>query len=206
MKTFRVDVNVTNVINLEAFEFNLTYDPYLLEYNSSQISVSYASYSVGLNNGSVRMTANGVPSINGTTTIATITLRLRKNVTTTERAWFVWNTQKPNYTCPLIFSSHSLNGTGSVPIDHEPINGTYLYKPVPGDLDMSGVVDITDLAGAALAFGAERGVDGKYWHDPPCGICPHLPIFDIKVDVENTINILDIVLIARNFGRVEPEP
>jgi hypothetical protein len=203
-----VDINVTNVITLEAFEFNLTYDPDLLELESApQIRVPFTSSSLGLNNGWVYITASGIPSINGTVTLTTITFKIRRYVTDAQQAWFVWNTNKSNYTCALAFSHHSLNGTGNTPIKHEVINGTYIYKPVPGDVDMSGKVDISDLAAVARAFGAKyNATDGKYWHDPPCTKCPHEPFLDIKVDEKKTINILDIVIVARNFLREEPEP
>jgi hypothetical protein len=197
-KDFDVNVTVTYVINLEAFNFTLTYDPNLLIllYNDSRILLG-TSGGISWNNGSVSGYARGItPPVNGTATLATIRFRA---------LGVVWNTVNGSGSCALAFSYTNLTEPGGAPIEHVAVNGTYVYKPVPGDLDMSGKVDISDLAAVARAFGAKyNATDGKYWHDPPCTKCPHLPILDVKVD--GVINILDIVLIARNYLREEPEP
>jgi len=189
-KKFDVDIKVSDVVNLEAFDFNLTYDPYLLKFgNAWQIHVACADGWVVWNDtqGSVFGHAYGIsPLVNGTVTIATVKFQVRRG--------FVWNTVNGSRSCPLEFSYTNLTRPGDVVIEHEAINGTYRYKPVPGDLDMSGAVNIIDLAAAAHAFGLSSGDPGwdEYWF--------------ANVYVDDTINILDIVIIARNFGRTEPEP
>ena len=189
-KKFDVDIKVTDVVNLEAFDFKLTYDPYLLKFgNEWQIHVTCANGWVVWNDtqGSVFGHADGIsPLVNGTATLATVKFQVRRG--------FVWNTVNSSRSCPLEFSYTNLTRTGNTPIEHEAINGTYRYKPVPGDLDMSGSVDILDLAAAAHAFGLDSGDPSweVYWF--------------ANVYVDDTINILDIVIIARNFGRTEPEP
>lgn len=189
-KKFDVDIKVSDVVNLEAFDFNLTYDPYLLKFgNAWEIHVACADGWVVWNDtkGSVFGHAYGIsPLVNGTVTIATVKFQVRRG--------FVWNTVNGSRSCPLEFSYTSLTRPGDVVIEHEAINGTYRYKPVPGDLDMSGAVNIIDLAAAAHAFGLSSGDPGwdEYWF--------------ANVYVDDTINILDIVIIARNFGRTEPEP
>jgi len=189
-KKFDVDIKVTDVVNLEAFDFKLTYDPYLLKFgNEWQIHVTCANGWVVWNDtqGSVFGHADGIsPLVNGTATLATVKFQVRRG--------FVWNTVNSSRSCPLEFSYTNLTRTGNTPIEHEAINGTYRYKPVPGDLDMSGSVDILDLAAAAHAFGLSSGDPSweVYWF--------------ANVYVDDTINILDIVIIARNFGRTEPEP
>jgi len=189
-KKFDVDIKVTDVVNLEAFDFNLTYDPYLLKFgNEWQIHVTCVNGWVVWNDtqGSVFGHADGIsPLVNGTATLATVKFQVRRG--------FVWNTVNSSRSCSLEFSYTNLTRSGNVAIEHEAINGTYRYKPVPGDLDMSGNVNILDLSAAAHAFGLSSGDPGwdEYWF--------------ANVYVDDTINILDIVIIARNFGRTEPEP
>ena len=58
---------------------------------------------------------------------------------------------------------------------------------VPGDLNRDGVVNILDLATAAVAYGSHPG--HLRWN----------PVADL--DENNIINILDITIIAKNFGK-----
>jgi hypothetical protein len=189
-KKFDVNILVRDVVNLEAFDFNLTYDPYLLKFgNEWQIHVACANGWVVWNDtqGSVVGHADGIsPLVNGTVTLATIKFKVSRG--------FVWNTVNRSRSCSLEFSYTNLARPGDVAIEHEAIDGAYRYKPVPGDLDMSGNVDILDLSAAAHAFGLTSSDPGwdVYWF--------------ANVYVDDTINILDIVIIARNFGRTDPEP
>jgi len=184
-KKFDVDINVTNVINLEAFEFNFTYDPSLLKVD--KIFVDYTSYYIGVNSGSVFVHVEGIsPLVNGTAKLATIKFKVAHG--------FVWNTVNRSRSCDLAFSYTNLTAPGNTPIEHDAINGTYIYKPVPGDLDLSGEVDILDLSAAAKAFGLKST-------DPSWNVYWFADVY-----VDDVINILDIVLIARNFHRTEPEP
>jgi len=59
-----------------------------------------------------------------------------------------------------------------------------VHSAAPGDLNDDGKVDIRDVAVAAVAFGSHPG--HLRWN----------PIADVNKD--NTVNIVDIVLIAKN--------
>jgi hypothetical protein len=100
---------------------------------------------------------------------------------------FAWNTETSQVSCSLDFSVHQLN-TIIGPIDHDAISGTYVYRPVPGDLSMDGLVDIVDLLTVAGLFGTSTGV-------------PYVPA-DLNHD--GVIDIFDVILVAHNFGRTEP--
>jgi len=183
---FDAQINVTNIVNLNAFNFSFTYDAGLLEIIYPYVTVPSFSGSLivykGWGDGTVFVNVTGIaPPLNGSIVLATVKFKVKTG--------FVWNTQTRVINSTLNFTIHEFNdGT----VEHETINGTYRYKPVPGDLDLDGVVTIIDLAFAARAFGTNEGEPG--WQD----------IADLNRD--RTINILDLVIIARNFGREEPEP
>jgi len=178
---FDVNVNVTNIVNLAAFEFELAYNSTLLEVIS--VIVPFSAPIVGYGTGVVSVNVTNIsPPLNGSRILATIRFKAAQGI--------VWNTERASVNCTLAFSYHEVLAPGDVPIEHSAVNGTYLYKPVPGDLNMDGVVDIIDLAAAANVFGTNEGEPG--WFE----------IADLNLD--DTINILDIIVIARNFGRTEP--
>mgnify|MGYP001059456457 CR=1 FL=1 len=182
-KDFDVNVTIAYAVNLEAFNFTLTYDPNLLKllYGESRILLG-TSGGISWNNGSVSGYAKGItPRVNGTATLAIIRFRA---------LGVVWNTVNRSASCALMFDYTNL--TGPENILHVAINGTYIYKPVPGDLDMSGTVDISDLSAVAGYYGLKIS-DPGWW-----------PMADVYVD--GVINIFDLIIIARNYLREEPEP
>jgi hypothetical protein len=65
------------------------------------------------------------------------------------------------------------------------IVGYFELRPIPGDLNLDGHVDIEDLSAIAKAYG-----------DPNT--------FDI--DGSGEVDIFDIVIVAKNFCRTEPDP
>lgn len=187
---FDVYINVTNVVNLNAFYFKLTFNSTLLKVPSTnttyiEILLHGAKESRGLGDGYVVFNVSGIsPVVNGSLRLA----RVRFTVNGT-----IWNIQTRNASCTLEFTEHQLNGTSGT-IEHEAINATYIYKPVPGDLNMDGLVDIIDLAAVAQGFGA-------YPTDPRWSM-----YYFADLNLDNIINIFDIVMVARNYGRTEPEP
>ena len=176
---FAVNITVTDVVNLSSFEFNFTYDQSLLKVlkveNPPYIPVPYQEP----DGGSIYIKVEDIgPTINGSTTLVTITFKVMQG--------FAWSTQATSINCTLGFdpANHTLN-LGE-PIDHEVVNGTYSYVPLRGDVYlMDGVVDIYDLLFVANKFGTEPG-------GPPYDRA------DMNRDGE--IDILDIILVARNFG------
>jgi hypothetical protein len=65
------------------------------------------------------------------------------------------------------------------------IVGYFELRPIPGDLNLDGHVDIEDLSAIAKAYG-----------DPNT--------FDLNGD--GIVDIFDIVIVAKNFCRTEPDP
>jgi hypothetical protein len=62
----------------------------------------------------------------------------------------------------------------------------YTFVPIPGDLNRDGIVDIVDL----MIIASMYGKDNKYYN------------FDNSLG--DTIDIYDIVIVAKNFGRTTP--
>jgi parallel beta-helix repeat protein len=180
---FGVAINVTNVVDLEELEVELTFNSTLL----NVIDVGIAPFFTGsyvteweVNNtlGTVFINIKDiVPYANGSGSIATLTFQVIYSI--------VWNAEKTSINSTLNFNSTKLLAAGDVPIDHDAVNGTYYYVPVEGDLNRDGTVELTDLVIAGQAFGS----------DP----APPYDIVDLNSD--GAIDILDIIVIARNYGR-----
>jgi hypothetical protein len=179
---FAVNVTVTNVVNLDSFEFNLTYDPTLLNVikveNPPGIPVPYQKP----NNGSIYIRVEGIsPTISGNRTLVTITFKVMRG--------FAWNTQTTSVNCTLGFDPLYTTLNLTKPIAHEAVNGTYSYVPLQGDVcpmnAPDGLVDIGDLLFVANKFGTEPG-------GPPYD--------DADMNRDGKIDILDVILVARNFG------
>jgi hypothetical protein len=129
--------------------------------------------------GQIFVDVNGInPPIDGSMILA----KVKFNVTT----GFVWSTETPTFTSKLNFTSHLFNNGL---LDHDAIDGTYVYNPVPGDLNRDGLVDIVDLMIVAGYFGANPG---------------STPYAEADLNHDGWIDILDIILVARNFGRTTP--
>jgi len=74
------------------------------------------------------------------------------------------------------------------------IIGYYEFRPIPGDLNMDGHVDIEDLSAIAKCYGATpANSDWNYCDD-----------FDL--DDSDAVDIFDVVIVAKNFCRTEPDP
>lgn len=74
------------------------------------------------------------------------------------------------------------------------IIGYYEFRPIPGDLNMDGHVDIEDLSAIAKCYGATpTNSDWNYCDD-----------FDL--DGSDAVDIFDVVIVAKNFCRTEPDP
>jgi hypothetical protein len=178
---FDANINVTNIVNLQSFYFEVKFDPTLL----SAQTVTVPSFSgnperiIGQLIDTVFVNVTGIsPVANGSMTLATIRFRVMKG--------FIWNTTTPIINSTINFTLHVFNTTGGASIDHEAINGNYTYRPVQGDVNTDGKVDLVDLGTEAVVFGTRSS-------DPAWK-----PELDLNGD--GTINILDIILVARNYG------
>jgi hypothetical protein len=180
---FDVKVNVTTIVNLHAFNFNLTYNPAIIEALTVKVEPFFnGSYSIveqTIKNeiGFVFVQVDSInPSANGSGTLARITFKVKTGV--------VW--PDPPLTCSLAFYDSKLLRVGDVEIEHDAFAGTYSYEPIKGDLNMDGLVELYDLVRTAQAFGLKLG--DPDW-DP-----------DADMNLDNVINILDIIVVASNFG------
>lgn len=76
-------------------------------------------------------------------------------------------------------------------------NGKFVFDPIPGDLDGSGHVDITDILIIAGYYGYEL-------IEPWPGLPPKYITFYYDLDNDKDIDIFDIVIVAKNFCRTAP--
>jgi hypothetical protein len=67
------------------------------------------------------------------------------------------------------------------------IANLYIFRPIPGDLNRDGVVDITDIIIMARHY---------------VGAAPYSSFYDFNGD--NVVDIFDFVVITKNFGRTTP--
>jgi hypothetical protein len=180
---FDIKVNITNIINLNAFKFNITYNPALIQAQTIKVEPFFnASYFVAeqrINNeiGLVSIRVNSItPAANGSGVLATIAFKVVSSV--------IW----PDLplSCNFTFSSSNLTGPGNVTLQYETVGGIYTYQPVKGDLNRDGTVGLYDLVKTALAFGSRSGT----------------PNWDPATDMirDGVINILDIIVVASNYG------
>jgi hypothetical protein len=183
-KEFDATVNVTSVINLYGFNFTCYFNATLLNVLYLNISSSLGGTSVwGADNsiGYFWVNVTGVTPFNGTKTLMSVHFKVAQG--------FVWTTVTPTVNCSLFFMNHTLVNQNGTTIAHDAINGTYVYKPLPGDCyDMNGKVELSDLVFAAQGFGLSTG-------DPLYSL-----YVNADINRDGTIDILDIIYVARNFG------
>jgi hypothetical protein len=180
---FEAYINVTNAVKLSSFSFTVAYDTAMLTVtNVSAPSFSgnpIVSMTWNPTTGQIFVDVNGInPPFDGSMILAKVKFRVTTG--------FVWSTETLNFTSKLNFTSHLLNNGLLL---HDAIDGTYIYNPIPGDLNRDGLVDILDLMTVAGSFGTTPG-------GPP------YPEADLNHD--GSIDILDIILVARNWGRTTP--
>jgi hypothetical protein len=76
-------------------------------------------------------------------------------------------------------------------------NAKFTFVPIPGDLDGSGHVDITDIM-------IEAGYYGYETVEPWPGLPPKYITFYYDLNNDKVIDIYDVVIVAKNFCRTAP--
>jgi hypothetical protein len=126
--------------------------------------------------------AAGAPLANGNGTLATITFKVIKSI--------FWTTSNPTLTGPIRFGVGPTYISVMCPSYKEifpPVLGTvdalYIYDPIPGDLNMDGVVNVLDLQLVAGDYGSSTTYD---------------------LNGDSKVDLIDLVIVAINFGREKP--
>jgi parallel beta-helix repeat protein len=109
---------------------------------------------------------------------------------------FVWNTTgvTPCYT------NYTLTAVATIPADYTPadnvLDNVHVQVRILGDIDGDGVVDGSDIALAAWSF-ASYGPNFLYPGSPSSARWNP----DVDINQDNKIDGIDLVIIARNFGK-----
>lgn len=186
-KIFKINVTVTDVINLYGFEFKLGYNATLLDAlnitlgsffpnSTSYVLKNYINHTEGYLWFAATLLAPEPAKI-GSGVLATITF----NVTL--------GTIHPETTqCDLHLYDTILGDNTGQPIAHDTVDGQYTFSPIRGDINGDGIVDIFDIVIVATAFGSGSSDPSSPW--------------DQRADLngDNKIDILDAVILAINFG------
>jgi len=185
-QTFSVNITVHDVIRMYDFEFWFYYDTTLLDIYSpyvqlgpmmsgATIYISGWDDVLGYVHFAAKLTSPS-PSVNGSGTIAIVTFKVTKAS--------IW--PDPDLECTLILDSTKLKTIGGIEVPHDKINGLYRYKPIIGDLNTDGTVDLDDFYIIALAFGSKPG--DSNWNKYA------------DLDRNGVVNVLDLRTAARHFG------
>ena len=187
---FTVQVNVTNAIALDGFDFMIYYSPTLIKY----VSVSWGELGAG--------TITNVDQINGileghVAGNAISGNRWLLNITFQDKATTIWKDGQPNklegkiwfHYAELSFSGvqdlvYEEGGLGQISVN----DVAFTFTPIQGDLDNSGVVDISDLRTVAAYYDVKQG-------DPTW---PAASAYDLYGD--GVIDLFDLVVVGANFG------
>lgn len=187
-KTFDVNVTISDVTNLYAYEFKLGYNTTLLDATrvrngtffplppKSWVAKMAVNDTAGVVWVAVTLLAPELPK-SGSGVLARITF----NVTYTT----IW---PETAGCPLHLYDVKLSDSGANTIVCNVLDGQYEFVPLHEDLNRDGKVDVFDLIIVGIAFGSTPA--DLNWD----------PRADLKPD--NIIDIYDIVLVAANFGKV----
>jgi len=198
--TFSVEVWIANATKMTDYEADVLYDKTLLTATNVVIDDAFLTgphdiHGYGIYSGAfgwvnivVQQGAAATP-VNGGGKLATIYFKVIKSI--------FWTTANPILTCPIAFAywAGQIPGFGSAytrvstpcGIIADPNLGhqdcVYKYKPIPGDVNMDGVVNVLDLQLVAADYGSST-------------------TYDLNIDAK--VNLLDIVLVAINYGRTTP--
>ena len=180
--TFTINVTVTNVIDLFAYEFQLGYNTTVL--TATNIAVGpfllpdHFEWANLINDAegwlyySVSQDFGETSGVNGSGVVAVITFSV------------------DDYGhSELDLYETILGGSDYLPIDHEAIDG-YFSNKILGDVDSDGDVDVSDLFDLNKAYGSKLGKPN--W-DPNC---------DFNRD--NKADASDLFDLSKNYGKSYP--
>jgi hypothetical protein len=191
---FTVQINVSNAITLTGFNFTIYYDAGLIQY----VSVTWGELGTG--------TITHVDLLNGVLEgnvagAMTSGNRCLLNVTFEDSAAMIWKQGQVNeldghiwfHYASLSFSgvqqlAYQEGGLGQVSVN----NVGFTFMPIQGDIDNSGVVDITDLRTVAAYFDVKQG--DTLWSAAS--------VYDLNSN--GVIDIFDLVIVGANFGSAYP--
>lgn len=186
---FTLQVNVTNAIAVDDFNFAILYNPTLVSY----VSVSWGELGSG--------TITSVDPVNGILEGHVVGAsvsgnRWLLNITFQDIATMIWKQGQVNELDGQIwFHNASLSsevqqlvyqesGLSQISVN----NVTFKFLPIRGDLNNDGIVNILDLATVAGFYDVKQG--DSTW--------PTASAYDLHGD--NIIDLYDLVMVASNFG------
>ncbi|RLI43914.1 hypothetical protein DRO69_08580 [Candidatus Bathyarchaeota archaeon] len=190
--TFTVSIEIENAIKLHDWHTIIVYPKAYIQAIDVAIDTTflqgpYTTFSWTINHslGYVYIDvvqADGAPLANGNGTLATITFQVIKSI--------FWTTSNPTLTGPIRFgvgptyiSVKCPNYQDIYPPVLGIVNAQYVYDPIPGDLNMDGVVNVLDLQLVAADYGSHTTYD---------------------LNGDSKVDLIDLVLVAINYGREEP--
>jgi len=187
-KVFDVNVTTSDVTNLYAYEFKLSYNTTLLDVVKISNGTFFPSYPKSY---VIRAEWNETSGDVwfATTLVAPETAKSGNGLLSTITFNATYSTLYPEKAeCPLHLYDVKLSDSYANAIVFTAHDGKYGFIPLLGDINGDGKIDITDIAIVAIAFGTKP--EDKKWD----------PRADLKPD--GIIDIYDVVLVAVNFGKV----
>jgi hypothetical protein len=189
--TFYIEIKACNVVDLEAWQINLSFNPTLLQCTGARLwfpgtvpdfppkplvdnDLGYVMYGY---------TSLGEPPFTGNRTLCWVGFQITKAPAD----------QNETLTCELAFDypgwTWLMNSQGEdMPVS--PVNGHYEFRYPPtliGDINIDGIVDMQDIGDVSAKFGAT--------YASPCWD----PRMDMNADLR--VDLRDIGIVCLNFGR-----
>jgi hypothetical protein len=182
-ETFKINVTISDVVDLYNFSFKLSYNTTLLDATAVQVG-PFLNTPTYLNkfiiddaSGLIWLwvwSTDGALPVSGNGVLATITFKV-----TCATLWRVNNTNI--LSCVLDLHDTLLATNSGIEVPHEALDGIYRYEPKPGDLDMDGKVGLSDLRIVA------------YYYDPA-----YNQIADLNED--NIVDLYDLTIVSYYYG------
>ena len=189
-ETFEVQINVTNALRVQGFNFEIHYNASLINY----VSVTWGN----LGTGTITIVDNQNGVLAGNVAGPTLSQNLwLLNITFKVNQTMIWHAGAPNrldgeiwfHDVILYFSGGSQlqrEEGGINQIDTQ--TASYSFMPIQGDVDNNGTVNVFDLRTVATYYDVAS-------IDPEWTVASK---FDLNGDL--TIDIYDLVVVGANFG------